>query len=60
MRKFRLFTNWKQNFEIFLDKKIPVGAGLGGGSANAAATLILLRNLFNKENKYIKNCKKLY
>ena len=54
VKKFRLFTNWKQKFEIFLDKKIPVGAGLGGGSANAAATLILLRNLFNKENKYNK------
>jgi 4-diphosphocytidyl-2-C-methyl-D-erythritol kinase len=54
VKKFRLFTNWKQNFEIFLDKKIPIGAGLGGGSADAAATLILLRNLFNKENKYNK------
>ena len=54
VKKFRLFTNWKQNFEIFLDKKIPIGAGLGGGSADAAATLILLRNLFNKKNKYNK------
>lgn len=54
MNKFRLFTNWDKNFDIFLDKQIPIGAGLGGGSADAAATLILLRNLFNKENKYNK------
>ncbi len=51
MNKFRSLTGWDKKFEIFLDKKIPIGAGLGGGSANAAATLILLRNLFNKENK---------
>ncbi len=51
---FRLFTNWDKNFDIFLDKQIPIGAGLGGGSADAAATLILLRNLFNKEKKYNK------
>ena len=54
VKKFRLFTNWNQNFEFFLDKQIPIGAGLGGGSADAAATLILLRNLFNKENRYNK------
>ena len=54
VNKFRLFTDWNKNFEIFLNKKIPIGAGLGGGSANAAATLILLRNLFNKETKYNK------
>ena len=54
VNKFRLFTDWNKNFEIFLNKKIPIGAGLGGGSANAAATLILLRTLFNKEKKYNK------
>ena len=54
VNQFRLFTKWNKNFEIFLDKKIPIGAGLGGGSADAAATLILLRNLFNKDRKYNK------
>ena len=45
---FRSHTNWNQNFNIVLTKNIPIGAGLGGGSADAAATLILLRDFFNK------------
>ena len=52
IKKFRSFTNWNKNFEIYLDKKIPIGAGLGGGSADAAATLIILRKLFNKEKNF--------
>ena len=51
IQKFRSLTMWNKKFEIFLDKKIPIGAGLGGGSANAAAILILLRNLYNREKK---------
>ena len=54
IKQFRSLTKWNKKFEIFLDKKIPIGAGLGGGSADAAATLILLRNLFNRETKYVK------
>ena len=54
IQKFRFLTKWNKKFEIFLDKKIPIGAGLGGGSADAAATLILLRNLYNRENKHNK------
>ena len=50
---FRLYTNWDQKFKIILDKKIPIGAGLGGGSADAAATLIVLSNLYNN-NKEVK------
>ena len=42
IKKFRSHTNWDKKFEIYLDKNIPIGAGLGGGSADAAATLVLL------------------
>ena len=51
LNAFRNLTGWKKKFEISLDKYIPIGAGLGGGSADAAATLILLRKLFNMERK---------
>ena len=54
LNKFRSHTNWDRKFDIYLDKNIPIGAGLGGGSADAAATLVLLRKLFNKENNYNK------
>ena len=48
INQFRFHTNWDKKFEIYLDKNIPIGSGLGGGSADAAATLVLLRTLFNK------------
>ncbi len=41
-------TNLKAGVKIHLIKKIPIGAGLGGGSSNAAITLLGLNYLFNK------------
>jgi len=42
---FRARTGWTQPFSIRLEKSLPVAAGIGGGSSDAAAMLRLLNRL---------------
>lgn len=46
VRVFKEYTGITDEVRIFLQKRIPVGAGLGGGSADAAATLHALNRLW--------------
>ena len=50
-------TNCKKGVNISIDKVLPQGGGLGGGSGNAATTLSVLNKLWNlnlPEDKLIK------
>jgi 4-diphosphocytidyl-2-C-methyl-D-erythritol kinase len=42
---FQGAADWPSAFEISIEKHIPVGGGLGGGSANAGAVLRLLNRM---------------
>ena len=49
-RAFAAFSehfSTRQGFDVYVRKKIPPGAGLGGGSSNAAVILLFLNDYFN-------------
>lgn len=47
VRLFRFLTGITDPVHIHLEKQLPLGAGLGGGSSNAATVLFALYTLFN-------------
>ena len=47
VRMLEEHTGKKFDTKIYLEKNIPIGAGLGGGSSDGAIALIGLNNLFN-------------
>jgi 4-diphosphocytidyl-2-C-methyl-D-erythritol kinase len=42
---FRAKTGFKKSLKITVEKRIPIGGGLGGGSSNAASALLALNRL---------------
>jgi len=41
------FLKLRQGYQVCLEKKIPLGSGLGGGSSNAAATILGMKKLLD-------------
>ena len=46
-------TKINQHFRVYLDKKAPMQAGLGGGSGNAATAMYAFNRLTNAQGKQL-------
>ncbi len=48
-KSLQQYTRFNGGAEIWLDKRLPMGGGLGGGSSDAATTLVALNKLWNTQ-----------
>ena len=56
---FRSHTGYDKRLRIKIEKRIPLGSGLGGGSSDAAATLLALNRLASSDKNGLLNRKAL-
>ena len=50
---FRSKTGYSQGLRVRVDKRIPLGGGLGGGSSDAASSLIALNALYKTNGGFL-------